>query len=849
MASAVSGVRPRFLWAPLSLRIARRELRGGLKGFRVFLVCLALGVAAIAGVGSLSEALVAGLNADAQLLLGGDVELRLTHRAATPEQLAWLQQRGRLSSVVEMRAMARAEDGRRSLVELKAVDGAYPLYGALRLAPAQDAAQALENAGGVWGAAAEPALLRKLGLKVGDPLKVGEATYVVRAEIAREPDRGADAFVLGPRLMVAAASLPATGLVQEGSLIRYAYRLALPSGASLEAFTAAVERRFPDAGWRLRDVRNGAPSLRTFLERMRLFLTLVGLSALLVGGVGVANAVKAYLDGRTTSIAILKGVGAPAGLVFRAYLAQVMALALLGVAAGLAVGVAAPLVFGGLLRQHLPFEALIGIYPAPLLLAAAFGLLSALAFSLWPLARAREVSAAALLRDVAAPTQARPRPVYLLAIALAFAALAGLAVATAERKEFAAWFVVGAAGAFALFTAAAHVLMRLARKAPRLRRPDLRLALANLHRPGAPTLSVVLSFGLGLSVLVAVALIEGNLARQVSERIPASAPAFFFIDIQPDQVERFEQIARASPGVSDVQKVPSLRGRIVAVNGVPADKVTPAPNVAWVLRGDRGLTYAAAPPENAEIVAGEWWPADYSGPPLISLDAEAAAGLGLGLGDALTLNVLGREITGRIANLRRIDWTSFGINFVIIFAPGALEGAPHTYIATARAEPAAETPLETAVTDAFPNVTAIRVREALEAAHRILANVGLAVRGAAGVTLLAGVLVLGGAVAAGHRRRVYDAVVLKVLGARRWDVLRAYALEYLILGAATAALADLVGSLAAWVVVVRLMEASWIWLPGTVAATTAISLVVTLVFGLGGAWAALGQKPAPLLRN
>ena len=835
---------------PLSLRIARRELRGGLAGFRVFLLCLALGVAAIAGVGSLSQALVAGLDADARLLLGGDVEVRLTHREATPEQRLWLEGQGRLSHIVEMRAMARADGGERSLVELKAVDGDYPLYGAVRLEPSVPLERALGVVDGVWGVAAEPSLLRKLGVGVGDRLKVGELSYQVRAEIAREPDRGADAFVLGPRLLVAEASLDGTGLVQEGSLIRYAYRLALPIGRTPVAFRAASEARFPDAGWRLRDVRNGATSLRTFLDRMRLFLTLVGLTALLVGGVGVANAVKAYLDGRTASIATLKGLGAPAGLVFRAYLAQVMALALLGVAAGLIVGAGAPLALGGLLRQFLPFEARLGVYPGPLLLAGAFGLLTALAFSLWPLARAREVSAAALLRGPGATLGGRrPRLGYLLGIVAAFAALAALAVATADRRDFAAWFVVGSLGAFALFAAAAQGVTWLARRAPRPGRPDLRLALANLHRPGAPTVSIVLSFGLGLSVLVAVGLIQGNLSRQVTERIPAAAPAFFFIDIQPDQAEAFRRIASETPGVGEVREVPSLRGRIVAVGGIPVGRVQAAPNVAWVLRGDRGLTYAAEKPENAEVVAGEWWPADYAGPPLISLDAEAAAGLGVGLGDTLTLTVLGREITGTIASLRHIDWSSFGINFVIMFSPGALEGAPHTYLATARAEPEAETPLETAVTDAFPNVTAIRVREALEAANRILENIGIAIRATAAITLLAGVLVLAGAIAAGHRRRIYDAVVMKVLGARRRDVLRAYALEYLMLGAAAAALASLVGSVAAWVVIVHVMNADWIWLPGTVAATAGVSLVVTMAFGLGGAWAALGHKAAPLLRN
>jgi len=837
------------LTLPLSFRLSLRELRGGLKGFRVFILCLALGVAAVAGVGSLSEALVAGLDADARRLLGGDVELRLSHRPASAEQLRYLAAQAEVSRSIEMRAMARHPEGRRTLVELKGVDGLYPLFGRLQLAGGADPAAALGHGPDGWGAVAEAGLLRRLDLRPGDAVLVGEARYVIRGEIQREPDRGADAFVLGPRLMVALASLETTGLLLEGSLIRYKYKLKLAPSAALASWLERLERAYPDAGWRVRDIRNGAPGLKSFIDRMRLYLTLVGLSALLVGGLGVANAVKSHLEARARSIAILKCLGAPGGLIFRVYLWQVLLLAGAGIALGLAVGAAAPSFLAGLLAQYLPFEARLQVYPAALLLAGAYGLLTALAFALWPLAASREVPAAALLRGAVEVGPRRLDWRALVPAAITFLLLAIVTVATADNRRFALWFVLGAAASLVVFRLAAGAVIVAARRLKAPRRPGPRLALANLHRPGAPTVSVLLSFGIGLTVLIVAGLLEGNLTRQVSDRLPAQAPSFFFIDIQPDQVDAVAALAASVPGVGGLHRVPSLRGRITKLNGVPVAEVETDPSVAWVLRGDRGLTYAAEPPEDADIVAGAWWPADYRGPPLVSVGEKEALGLGLEVGDSLSVNVLGREITARVANLRRINWATFGINFVLVFAPGTLEAAPHSFIATAEAPLEAEAALESLITDRFPNVSAIRVRDALAAANRILDNIAIAVRAMAMVTLAAGILVLAGALAAGHRRRIYEAVILKVLGGRRREVLAAYLMEYAILGLVAAAIAALVGSIAAYVILTQVMGAAWIWLPATLARTAALSLVVTVLFGLVGTWAALAERVAPYLRN
>jgi putative ABC transport system permease protein len=836
----------------LAWRLAWRELRGGVRGFRVFIACLVLGVAAIAGVGSISESIHAGIKADARKLLGGDVDLLLTHREADADQRAWLAANTeRVSEVAEMRAMARRPDGAtRSLVELKAVDGRFPLFGGLRLRSGQPLGAALAQRNGAWGVAAEQRLLDKLSVKVGDRLRLGDVEVAITDVIAEEADRGAGALNFGPRLLASLAALHATGLVQPGSLVRYHYRLDIPDDTGVDAWVKRLDARFPDAGWRVRSIDNAAPNIQRFVDRANLFLSLVGLTALLVGGVGVGNAVRSYLESRIGTIAILKCLGGSGPLIFRIYLTQVLILAVFAIAIGVLVGALAPVAAAPLLAERLPVAARIGIYVTPLALAALFGLLITLAFSLWPLAQAREVSPANLFRAVILPPDNRPRAIYLAALAAVLVILATLAVATAHMPKMAGWFVLGAIVAFAAFHGAARLIIALIRRLPRQKSPVVRLALANLSRPGAPTSSVVLSLGLGLTVLAAVALIEGNLSRQITERLPAEAPEFYFIDIQGNQLAEFETIAKAIPGVGAIESVPMLRGRITRINGTPTRDVKPPPEFAWILRGDRGLTWARhAPVHGSEVIAGKWWAPDYSGPPLVSFDARAAEAFGLKIGDTITIDLLGREITATVANLRAIDWTTLSINFVMIFSPGLLEHAPQVYVATARTEPRADAALERAVTDRFPNISAIRVKEVLQGIADILERLAGMVRLIASVAVAAGALVLAGAVAATHRRRIHDAVLLKVLGATRKKVLATYLVEFGVLGLVTAAVASVIGSVAAWAVVTYVMHASWSFIPAAVAATVALCVAITLVAGFAGTWRALGHKAAPVLRN
>jgi putative ABC transport system permease protein len=831
----------------LALTIARRELRGGVRGLWIVLLCLALGVGVIAAVGTLRAAVDAGLVSDGRALLGGDLEID-GGAQPLPDQLgAWLDDQGATTSaVIQMRSMLVAPSGERQLVELKAVDSRWPLVGAATIEPAETLSDALRQQDGRYGLLAEQIVLDRLALHTGDVVRLGTATFRVAGALTREPDRVATAAILGPRVLIAADALPATGLISPGAMVRYAVRVTAPDPATL---VHRIHDTFPNHGWRIRDPSDAAPGVSRFIDQTALFLTLVGLTSLLVGGIGVANGVRAWLDARARTIATLRCLGASAGLVFAVCLIQVMVLAAGGIALGVAAGAALPLLGARFLTPILPVPPVLGLYPAPLLLAAAYGVLIALCFALWPLGRAARIPGGALFRDGLMPESARPSAGLIAVNAALALALVGLTVATATDRRFALYFCVGAGLTLALFRTGGSALMWLARMAPAPRSPAVRLGVGNLYRPGTPTPLLLLSAGLGLSTLAAVALIQGNMQHQIQEQLPTNAPSFFFVDIQNDQLPRFEAIVRAQPGVEAMHQVPSLRARIVAVKGVPVEHVITSPETAWALRGDRGLTYAATPPDGTRLVAGAWWPADYDGPPLVSFDAALAKGWQVGIGDIIRVNVLGRDIDLKIANFRDIAWQSLSINFFMVASPGLLAHAPHTHIATVRIADVGQGGLLRAVTDALPNVTGIRVEDVLSAIAALLNQVAAALTVTGALTLLAGTFVLVGAVAAGQRRRVREAVILRTLGATRGQIRTAWLTEFGILGLVAGLIAAVVGSAASFGVAHYIMHTDWIFLPVTLIYTLAGALALMLLFGYTGTAAALRARPATLLRN
>lgn len=840
----------------LALRFALREMRGGLAGFYIFLACIALGVAAIGGVNSVARSVSTGIASEGQTILGGDVSFALNQRETTAEERAFIDKQGKVAASATMRSMARLPDGSdQSLVEVKAVDAAYPLYGELKVQPQQSLGSMMGEQDGVYGAAVTQDFLNRMDLSLGARVLLGSQAFELRGLIESEPDLLSSGFNFAPRFLVSLDGLRASGLIQPGSLVDHIYKVALPDGAT-DAAIAAVRRQaaadFPDAGWNIRSRANAAPALSANIERFSQFLTLVGLTALIVGGVGVANAVRAYLDGKRGVIATFKSLGAPARFAVLVYLVQIMVIGLIGIALGLILAAIIPYAAAMALADYLPVAGGGGFFPGALALAAVFGLITTLAFAIIPLGRARDIPATALFREQGFEQRGLPPFLYLALAVLLIAALAGLALYVAYDRRIAAIFIVSAIAAFGVLRLVADGIRWLARRVPRVRSTALRLAVGNIHRPGALTPSVVLSLGLGLTLMVAIALIDGNLRRQVTENIPAQAPDFFFVDIQNRDIGDFTKLVSGIVPDGKLTSGPMLRGRIVAFNGKNVRDMTIPPEAAWVLRGDRGITFSDTVPENSTLTEGEWWSPGYNGEPLVSFAEREGKELGLKLGDTVTVNVLGRNITAKIASFRQVQWETLAMNFVMVFSPNTFAGAPATWLATLTIPDGQKNlapDVLRQVTKTWPAVTTVSVTDALNVANDLIGQLATAIRAAASIALAASVLVLGGALAAGNRARVHDAVVLKTLGATRGTLITAYVLEYMLLGLATALFALAAGSAAGWYVVVEIMKLKAQFLPDVALMTVAMALVLTVGFGLAGTWRVLGQKPAKVLRT
>jgi len=833
-------------------RFARRELRGGLRGFRIFLACLALGVAAIAAVGSVRSAIEAGLAANGAALLGGDAEIELTYRFASDEEAAWMDDVALAKSeVVDFRSMAVVErDGEveRGLTQVKSVDGAYPLVGRVVLEPDIPFADALDG-DGLPGAVMQRVLADRLALGVGDTFRLGTQDFTLTAILATEPDAAAGGFGLGPRTIVATEALEASGLIQPGTLFSTKYRLDLPDGANLQNLQDAAEAQFANSGLRWTDARNGAPGVGEFVDRMGAFLILVGLSGLAVGGVGVSSAVRAYLAGKTSVIATLKTLGAERSTIFQTYFIQIGVLSLFGIALGVILGALLPILFGPLISARLPVPAEFTVYTRPLIEAAVYGALAAVIFTLWPLARAEEIRAATLFRDAFDTARALPAVRYV-AWTLAFlVTLVAAAALFSGTWWLTLWTAGGILGALILLMLAALGVRAVSRSLTRARttrgRTSLRLALGSIGGPREQATSVVLSLGLGLSVLAAVGQIDGNLRNAIETELPDVAPSYFFVDIQNDQLDGFRARLDNDPMVSRVESAPMLRGVITQINGRPASEVA---GEHWVLQGDRGVTYSAAPTETTTITAGEWWPEDYTGPPQISFAAEEAAEMGLRIGDEMTINILGRDITGTVTSFRNVDFSTAGIGFILSMNPGALAGAPHTYIATVYAEEEAEAPILRDLAGQYPNITAIRVRDGIARVSEVLAGLATATSYGAAATLVTGFLVLIGSAAASVGARTYEAAILKTLGASRAEILKSFLIRALLLGFAAGAVALIAGCIGGWAVSRFIMDTDYAIMWSSALAIVIGGIVANLIAGIAFAWGPLAARPAQVLR-
>ena len=831
----------------LAWRLAKREMKGSLSKFRIFLSALVLGVAAIGAVGSVAESMRTGIGDNARTLLGGDLEISSRHTAVDDTIFSAAQEFGKISSTIEMRAMLRNPSNQeRKLVELKAVDDFWPLIGTPKIEGPASLAEGLATGSVLL----QPSLMRSLSLEVGDKVTLGEAELIVAGTLLSEPDRTVNFGGFGPRVLASQDTVALTGLIKPGSFISFRSKILLDDAAQAEAVIAQLSPLLKDSHGRIRDVSSAAPGFDSFIARAEAFLILVGLTALLIGGLGVGSAVRAWLNSRMGVIATLKCLGAPSLLIYRIYLLQIMAIAAIGVAIGVSIAAIAPAATASLLAQYIAVPPVVALYPQPLFIAGAFGLLTAFIFTLLPLARAKGVRASQLFRALITPPTGLPPFGVIVRMMLAAIALTILALLATADMRLTFGFIGGALGALFLLALLGEGVMRLMKRLPSPSYVPARLALSAITRQGSPLRAIIIAFGLGLSVLVAVTLTRHNLDEQITNRVADKAPDWFFIDIQPDQIDRFGKIALSIDGITDIQTTPMLRARVAGLAGVDAADIDAPEEVSWILRGDRAITWQQDMPRGTKLIDGEWWEDNYQGPPVISMAKEPFDEFGLSLGDTVTLNVLGRTITATIVNTREVEWESFSINFVFILSPGLLDKAPHSWIATSYADDeAASDEIEKQVTDAFPNVSAISVKEAVAAATNILDLLGGAIRLTALVTLISGIAVLAGTVASSEAQRLSDSIILKVLGARRKDILMAWVLEYALLGLLTALCASVIGTAASWALISGFLSAEFTPDIFVIASTAISGALATCLLGLFGAWRSLGHRPAPHLRE
>ncbi len=860
-----------FGWAA-AWRLARRDLHVRFRGLRLLFVCLFLGVAALAAIGSLSAAIQRELNGRGQVLLGGDIEIGVSQRAPTAPERAAMAALGRVSHTVRMQAMAillpdgglpddgpapAAQDARSIPVELKGVDARWPLYGKFRadMGGAQSGPALRDSPAPVGNALfIAPAIAERLGVGPGDQLRIGLADFTIKGIIADEPDRLGEGLSFGAVALTSQEGMAASGLIQPGSMVEHKSRIALAAPGNATAIAARLKRDFAAAGWEVKTRDRAAPGAERFVSRMGQFLILVGLTALVIAGIGIGNGVDSYLQARRGAIATLKILGAGRSAILRVYLLQILIVCLAAIAAGLLVGILVQPLLVQAIGNLLPVPQGFAIYPQPLAVAAGSGLAIALTFAAPALLRAAEISPLSLLRDTisAAPRLGWQRRLWPVVAGIAVILL--LVLGSAEQPLLSAGFMAGAAALFVLLHGLGWALLRLTRRLPRPSSPILRQALANIHRPGARSGALVVALGLGLTMFVLLAAIQSSLTANIAANVPRQAPDYFVLDLPLAGEGEFRRMVKDAAPASEVATVPAMRG-IITAYGPPGKMIRVAdlasiPENAWALRGERGLTYSATLPAGNSLIEGEWWPADYTGAPLVSIDADLAKALDLGVGDAIAISLLGVERQARIASLRQINWQTMGFNYVLVFSPNAIADAPHNLAATIRLGPGADRgALSRAMLRRFPSSSQIEVGSLISQAQEVLGQMTLAITAAAAIAILAGIAVLIGALAAARAARSYDSVVLKTLGATRRQLLAMQAAEFALLASLLALVALALGLAAAWLVVTQLFSFEWLPDWGLIIATLLGGAGLVMVIGLLASLPVLRARPAEALRS
>lgn len=836
-------------------RVAMVDLRGGLRNFWILIACIALGVATVAMVGAVGASLQSALARDARLLLGGDIEFRLTHRPADPAERALFAGLGRVSEAVDFLGRVQHE-GVSVLAMVRAVDAAYPLRGTVDAEGDGTLAQQLGLMDGVRGVLVDPRLIDRLGVAIGDRIRLGKSEFDIRGILHGVPDQVSQGVAIGFPLLMSTEGLAATEILQPGSLARYRYKIELADGADAALAVRSVEQAFPEVGWRVSLPGDATEELARYFELLRRFLTVVGLSALLVGGLGVAHAVSAYVTERQRSIATMKALGATRSRVMLHFLTQILVLTLIGIVLGIAIGITFTMAVLPVLGPMVGIPLTPTIDAPSILSSTAFGLLTGFLFAYLPLNRAESMRPAQLFRSaVSAAGGGRTRllwlrPRTLLPLLAAAAGLFAVAVIDTGRVEVVFWYAVGAVVAFLVLRLAAYLLQRGLKLLPPAPHAVIRNAIKSIHRPGSPAPSVILSLGLGVALLLLIALAENNLRHQLDPEVRVDAPDFLYMDLFEDEVAEFQSLAASDDRVADFTSVPLVRASSFTINGnAPPELKEPPKDLTLYFGDEQPLTYSSALPSGSRVTSGEWWPADYAGTPLVSVAEDLRKPLGLQLGDEITFLIFGEPISTRIASFRSYEWQRGGINFPYVLSPGALDGYPISYFGLLTARDGAVEELQSELVAAYPELVFLPIEEAIDAVRGLMETVAAAISTVGGVALASGVLVLAGAVAAGRRQREADSTVAKVLGATRTDLIISFVIEYGLVGGLAAVLAVLLGVTGAWAFVSVVLESAFLLDPLLLVLVVPLALLLTIGAGAAITWSALSSRPASFLRQ
>lgn len=838
----------------VAIKLAFRELSGGFRGFWIYLACLAIGTAAIAAAGSLTEVFTRGLNSESRLLLGADVIFAASQRRATPQERALIDQLGTVSETVSLNVMGAVADTRRQ-VDVRGVDSNYPLLGAAGLTGGpQTLQQALRRQEASWGIVVSKSFLDDFDVSIGDTVRLGPVDAIVTAKLDSVPDRVGAPGTFGPEAIISLEGLEAADRLTPGQLFRSRLRVVLDEGTRLEAAQARFESEFGAGGMQVRSPEDAIEGLKSLLNTLNSFLSVIGIASLIAGGVGVAQATSSFLDTRITSIAVLKVFGAEAATLRTAYMLQLGVLALTGAVAGVVLGAASPFLLSAFAGGSIPLPQALGVYPVALLKALALGLLAGAMFALPAIGRARATRPSALFRRITDDERASVPGKERIGSLSAGVILCGLAVVSSYRPLLTALILAGAALTLLLLVGAGIVVKRLTRIAAKGASGMLRLSLANLGGPGSLAPTIIPALGLGLALLTLVAAIQSNLLRQISETAPSNAPSLIFSQIPAGRIAEFGALI-ASEGIDTgndalYRQAPFILARVTSLKGKPVVEGDVAGSERWVVRGETPITYLASRPPEATLTKGAWWPPDYSGPLQVSVEADAAAGLGLDLGDQIGFRVFGRDVTATVSSLRTAEWGRFSIgsNTAFIVSPGTLEAANPAFVAIAKTTPDVEAKIITALGKSLPEVVVFQPRQALETAARLFSQIGVAVTAATGIVTVSGLLVLLGTFAALARKRRAEAALLKVFGADRAQVLGLYATEFAMAGAAAALIGSTIGVAAAYPIIVHAFEATWTFPWGETLGILVACVSASALGGAGVGLATLSRTPAQVLR-